>query len=202
MTTPTLPNSPLPPTQRYHWTVEAFYRATSAGVFDDPKRWEVIRGELWRRDIVNPPHAYTTEYLAESFRRCFAPDYRVREEKPLRLSEDTEPQPDVVVVLPDKELYAHRHPTPMETRLVVEVADATRYVDLGEKAALYAEAGIPEYWVVDLPRRRLVVHRDPSVDGWGEVRRLSEEDEIAPLFAPTNAFPIVNILPPKVENNE
>jgi Uma2 family endonuclease len=172
-----LPFETTPP--RHHWTVEAFYRAVSAGVFDDPKRWEVIRGELWRRDTVNPPHAYTTERLARAFRCHFEPPHWVREEKPLRLSEDTEPQPDVVVVREDESEYAHHHPTPADTRLVVEVADATRYIDLGEKATLYAEAGIPEYWVVDLPRR------------------LSEDDEVAPLFAPATVFQIADLLPKK-----
>jgi Uma2 family endonuclease len=163
MTTSTLTQpSPLPletTAPRHHWTVKAFYRATSAGVFDDPKRWEVIRGELWRRDTVNPPHAYTTERLTRAFRRHFEPPYWVREEKPLRFSEDTEPQPDVVVAREDENEYAHRHPTP---------ADA-----------------------------HLVVHRDPSADGWGEVRRLSEDDKISPVFAPTQVFSIADILPNK-----
>ena len=74
------------PDSRYHWTVDAFYRAVSAGVFDEPKRLELVNGELWEKEPVNPPHASLTERIARIFRRVFEPEFVVREEKPFHLT--------------------------------------------------------------------------------------------------------------------
>jgi hypothetical protein len=76
---------------RFHWTVESFYRASDSGVFDKPKQWELISGELWRRDEVNPPHAFTTRKIGRLMRRLFEPTYLVQEEKPIHLDQNSEP---------------------------------------------------------------------------------------------------------------
>ncbi|GAB4457555.1 MAG: Uma2 family endonuclease [Armatimonadaceae bacterium] len=168
---------------RYRWTVDAFYRAVDAGVFEEPRRIEVIRGELWEKEPVNPPHALATERIARRFRQLFEPVCWVREEKPVRIAPDSEPIPDVTVVRGEAENYSEGHPTPADVLLLVEVANSTAAFDTGGKAQLYAEAGIREYWVWLIPRRELWVYRESS-NGYGAPIVLGENDTIAPLFAP------------------
>ena len=75
-------------------------------------------------------------------------------------------------------------------------ADSTRARNLGPKARLYATAGIAEYWVLDLSRRRLHVHRSPEGEGWREVRQLSPEEIVAPWDAPDAGVLVSELLPP------
>jgi len=78
---------------------------------------------------------------------------------------------------------------------VVEIADTTLAFDLTVKAALYARAGILEYWVLDLTGRRLIVHRDPKGGGYASVTAYSEHESIAPLSAPGSIFEVRNVFP-------
>ncbi len=81
------------------------------------------------------------------------------------LPDSARPEPDVVWAV-----GAAAHPLAADVLLLIEVADTTLHLDLGEKAALYAEAGIPEYWVVDIESRRLLVHRQPAGGEYLDVR--------------------------------
>ena len=116
----------------------------------------------------------------------------VRSQSPLAASDESEPEPDVAVLPPGAYLDDH----PRAAHLVVEVADSSRAKDLGVKARLYAEMGVPDYWVVDLARRELVVHRDPAPDRYREVRTLGAGDAIALLAFPEVTVRIADILPP------
>jgi Uma2 family endonuclease len=94
----------------------------------------------------------------------------------------SEPEPDLVWAV--ERDYSRGKPAPENIRLVVEVAESSLDHDLGEKAALYAAAGIRDYWVVDLIDRRIVVHRDPAPEGYRDIRGCSGEDEVRPLAHP------------------
>lgn len=182
-------------TGRYHWTVETFYRAIAAGIFDEPNRLELIQGEIWKKEPVNPPYANVTEDTARLFRSLFEPQFWVREEKPFHIAFDGEPVPDIAVVAAEARHDRSRHPTPEEVRLLVEVADSSAERDLGEKAALYAQAGIADYWVSLLNTRQLVVHRNPTDNQYASVVCLTETDSIAPLVAPDTVIAIADLLP-------
>lgn len=183
---------------RFHWTVDTFYRAIAAGVFDEPSRLELVKGEIWDRDVMNPPHATVTARIAQRFRTLFEPRWFVREEKPLHLDFDGEPVPDVLVVDGDLNDYAQRHPGPDDVRLVVEVTDTTVERDTVEKALLYAQAGIADYWVSLLNSRELLVFRNPTPNGYnGEPQRLHDGDTVTPLFAPDVTIAVANLLPPR-----
>lgn len=107
----------------------------------------------------------------------------MRVQSAIRLPQgQSEPEPDLVWVV--ERDYSHGKPTPRDILLVIEVADSSLDHDLGEKAALYAAAGIQDYWVVDLIDRRIVVHHDPAPEGYRDVRGCSGEDEVRPLAHP------------------
>lgn len=194
--TVTLQRPQKPWNGKYHWTVDTFYRAIAAGVFDEPNRLELIRGELWEKEIVNPPHAAVTGRIARLCRRLFEPEFTVCEEKPIHIDSDGEPIPDITVVTGTPETYETRHPAPEEVRLIVEVADSSVTRDTQDKALLYAQAGIHDYWVSLVNERQLLVHRNPTSNGYaGDPLRLRAEDTVSPLFAPNVIIAVADLLP-------
>jgi len=108
---------------------------------------------------------------------------RIRVQNAIRLREgESVPEPDISWVV--KRDYSRGKPGPEDILLVIEVAGSSLDQDLGEKSALYAAAGIRDYWVVDLVDRRIVVHRDPSPEGYRDIRNCSGEEEVCPLAHP------------------
>lgn len=129
------------------------------GVFDD-ESVELLDGQIVYAAEEGPPHAAVEARLARiMFDAVPAEVGEVRIGNPLAISDLSEPEPDLFVTIP-RPSYRAAHPT--TASLVVEVSQTSRRRDLGVKATLYAAAGIPDYWVIDLPRDRIVVHRDPS----------------------------------------
>jgi len=84
----------------------------------------------------------------------------------------------------------------------VEIADASRNFDLTTKAALYARAGITEYWVLDVPGRRLLVHREPKSGRYASVVVYNEEESVAPLAAPQKQFRVADAFPSSSVNTQ
>ena len=95
---------------------------------------------------------------------------------------ESAPQPDIVWV--KQRNYSRRRPTAADVLLVIEVADSSLADDRGEKAALYAEAGIADHWVVNVPAREIEVHRDPEGGRYRTIRACAGNDELRPLCEP------------------
>jgi Uma2 family endonuclease len=112
---------------------------------------------------------------------------------------NTDPIPDIAVVPGIPRQYS-RHPR--TALLVVEVSDTTVAYDTGDKASLYAAAGIADYWVIDVNDQRLHVFRDPQPDpskkygyGYKAVQVLGPKDKVSPLAAPTHSADVADLLP-------
>lgn len=171
-------------TQEHHWTVEEFYHAYEAGELDYSKRWELIQGRIVEKMPLGPPHASLADIIAQMLRDAMQPSFIVREEKPVHLAFDSELVPDITVARGARTDYSHHHPGPEDAVLLVEVADTSAARDLGEKALQYAQAGIVDYWVVLVNEAAIVVHRQPSPEGYQDVVRLAGVDTLLPLALP------------------
>jgi Uma2 family endonuclease len=182
------------PTVR-RWTVDEYYRLAEMGFIAPDERVELIEGEIIQMSPLNPPHAFGSGKVQSFLLRVFGEDWVVRVGLPLRLQEDSEPEPDFAVVRGRLEDFLTGHPTTAE--LVVEVSDSSLSFDLGQKAALYAGAGIPDYWVLNLPGRALVVHRDPdpATRRYRDVQSYGEAESAAPLAAPGVTVAVRDLLP-------
>lgn len=163
------------------------------GMFDD-ERIELVEGVLLRMSPQRAPHASTVQKLMERWIELAAGRFTVRVQSPLALSDQSEPEPDLAVV--PFGTYETEHPE--AALLVVEVSDTTLRRDRA-KAAVYARAGVPEYWIVDLTSRSVEVHREPRD---GEYTKVSTLDERHSLGATamgaaidSTAIPIAEILP-------
>jgi len=177
------------------WTTDEYLQAADLGVFGPEERLELVNGEIYRMSPQNGPHATACDLLAEALRAAFGGGYLIRGQKPLLLGGSSVPEPDVYVVRGRIRDFARQHPTSAE--LVVEVSDATVRFDMGTKSALYASAGIQDYWVVVIPERVLVVHRDPDPAAgiYRSIVRLRATDHVLPLAAPDSTIPVEELLP-------
>lgn len=170
-----------------------------AGVLAPDERVELIEGAIWRREPQSPEHATAGERLRRALDAAFGPGFVIRPQKPLALGQLSEPEPDVAVVRGSLEDYEDAHPTSAE--LVVEVADSTLRYDRTEKAALYAAAGIPEYWILNLVDQVVDVHRDPQPDAaaplgasYAQISRLGRGATLSPLARPGAALKVDDLL--------
>jgi Uma2 family endonuclease len=179
-----------PPRKR--WTRSECEVAEAAGLFDQ-ERLELIDGELISKMGKKRPHVNSDSRLFAWLIRVFGED-NVNFEAPIDVSPEdnptNEPVPDQIVLKPSYTGFLSDMPQPEDLALVVEVADTTLTFDLTVKAALYARAGIVEYWVLDFSGRRLVVHRDPQDGRYRSIVAYSEQESVAPLAAPDSAFPV------------
>lgn len=145
------------------------YEALGALGFFDDERVELLDGQVVLAAEEGPSHGGVYRRLNRILIEAIpAEEGEVGVGNPLSLSDLSSPQPDFMVV-PPSDAYRAAHPT--TASLVIEVANASRRLDLGFKAVLYAAAGIPEYWVVDLVREEIVVHRDSAVKTWESITR-------------------------------
>ena len=161
------------------WTV-ADYRAVAE---DNPafRHSELIRGIIVEKEVKTPVHNFMTGRVAGIFRRAARSGLLVRQDASLLLS-DSVPEPDVAVVRGKEEDFRLVHPATAE--LVVEIA-VTSLVSDREKAALYAEAGVGEYWIVLADAAQVEVYRRPQ-DGVYRTRRLYGHGEVIEEVSVTN----------------
>jgi Uma2 family endonuclease len=197
----------LPAPSPRRWNREEYHRAAELGIFRPDERLELIEGEVVQK--VSPqssPHAYAVMVSADVLEAAFGPSFHVREEKPLVMSDVSEPEPDVLVVRGSLRENP-KHPTPENTVLVLEVSESTLAFDQGRKAAAYAKAGIQDYWVVNLRERHLEVRRDPVQQGdssftYRVIQILKSGAEIAPLVLPLNSIRVDELLPPEADEED
>jgi Uma2 family endonuclease len=181
-------------TRRYRFTPELFERLGELGLFRD-QRVELIGGEIVQMAPVGPEHSVCKTYSASSWQRRTQPKWHVRVEDPLRIG-DSEPFPDIAIVPGKPSDYRQHHPT--TALLVIEIADTSLEYDRTEKMSLYAAAGIPEYWIVNLVERCLEVYREPVSPAEGTafnarykwLRYYSLEEMVQPLFEPSIEIPV------------
>jgi Uma2 family endonuclease len=108
----------------------------------------------------HPPHAAAIDYALDALRPLLPEGWRLREQKPIKLS-DSEPEPDLVVLRGPLRLYERHHPRPADIAVVIEVADTTLEGDRHDKGRVYARARIPVYWIINLPDRQVEVYTEP-----------------------------------------
>jgi Uma2 family endonuclease len=163
------------PPQVHRWTVDEYARAATAGVFDG-HHVELIDGALLEIEMTqSPAHNHAILVLAEHLRTRPVPGtWHVRVQMAITAGPASEPEPDIAVVPGTPDTYRTVHPT--AALLVVEVAESSLRVDRTIKAALYASAGVPTYWLVDLWHRVVEVYTEPADDRYARLETLKPGD--------------------------
>ena len=186
--------------QTKRWTRLEYERLIDLGAFGPEDRLELIAGQLVVREPQGKPDATAIRVVARALRSTFGPGWSIEPQMPVSLDEESEPEPDLTVVPGGPRDYLASHPS--RPALVVEVALTSLPLDRGEKASLYARAGIEDYWIVNLVDNVLEVYRDPVADtawphGWRYVSAvtLRTGDAVAPLASPGRPIAVGDLLP-------
>lgn len=163
-----------------------------AGILPEDARVELVEGEIVTMSPVGKRHMAAVKRLMDLlFPLQQARKALLQVQDPLRLSPESEPQPDLTLLSYRENFYRDKVPEAEDALLVIEVADTSLDYDLTVKLPLYAKAGIPEVWVVDLVRDRVHVFRKPQGEGYGEAQAL-EEGELSVLGL---KVPVKEVLP-------
>ncbi|MDT0630347.1 Uma2 family endonuclease [Rubrivirga sp. S365] len=182
------------PQPHWVWTREQYDRIVEAGVLGPDDKVELLDGQIVPKMPQNRPHRVATTLVGQALRAVLGTDVFVQEEKPVALSDLSEPEPDVAVVFGSPRDY-DPHPGPKAIALLVEVADSSLLRDRVRKAQVYAEAGIPEYWIVNLQDQILEVHRDPAGGAYGTKATHGRGGAVSPLGAPDATVAVTDLLP-------
>jgi Uma2 family endonuclease len=185
-------------TRPWRWTTDDYHKMAEEGIIDEDERVELIDGEVIALASIGPEHRACVGRLTRlliRLEKAFGPSHYVMAEAPVHIANDQEPQPDIAIASGSLEEYDHRHPVTSDLRLVVEVSNSSLRTDKARKYLLYAQMGIPEYWVVNLPERTLEVYREPSGTGYGAARTYRSGDSLEPAFAPGVMIKVDDVLP-------
>lgn len=171
-------------------SVDEYHRIIEAGILGEDERVQLVGGVLVAMTPQGSRHAFVIQELTRLLVRAAGEDLRVRTQLPLVLGDDSEPEPDLAVVRASDAASSARHP---ETALlVIEVAGESLSFDRETKAALYARAGVPEYWIVNLADQAVEVHRDPDTS-LGSYRGVSRCLRDEPLVARSVSAAVIDL---------
>ena len=165
------------------FTVDEYHRMIDAGVFAKNDQFELLDGWIVAKMPHNPPHDLAVSLGLRQLTNSLPAPWFCRVQSAVTLA-TSEPEPDLAVVQGPERRFAASHPTPRDIALLVEVADSRLADDRREKGALYAQANIAEYWIVNLVDRRAEVYTDPSgpvVDPQYRQHRNFDVNESVPL---------------------
>jgi Uma2 family endonuclease len=175
------------------WSRADYERLVASGVFGPDDRVELLEGEIIEMTPEKSRHAATVDLVLEALRRAFGASHTIRVQHPLAVSGTSEPQPDLAVVPGSARDYMDQHP--VSAALVVEVSDTSLDYDRTKKALVYAQAGIADYWIVNLVEGVVEVHREPGAEGYGTTERLESGETVSPLAASGAAIAVGDLLP-------
>jgi len=160
-----------------------------AGVFGEDDRGELLDGHIYATSPIGSEHAACVRRLNRLFQKRVGTSALVSVQNPIRLDDASEPDPDLALLRSQDDAYAAEHPGSEAVMLVVEVADTSLAFDREVKLPLYADAGIPEVWFVDLASSEVHAYRPPEADryaehetvGPGETARVTELSSPSPV---------------------
>jgi len=166
-----------------------------AGILTEDDRVELIHGEILAMSPIGPRHCAAVLRATQALVRIAGDQATVGVQGSIRLDEYDEPEPDIYLLRPKEDFYASGHAGSGDIFLIIEMADSSLEYDQGLKIHLYAETGVPEYWVADIRNDRLVVYSDLRNDIYSSIRQARRGDLIAPVLLPNCRVPVDALLP-------
>jgi Uma2 family endonuclease len=176
------------------FTVDEYYKMADAGILGPEDRVELIDGEIIQMGPIGNRHAGCVIAATDLFKAAFGGRVSVSVQNPLRLSDYTEPEPDVVLLKPRKDSYRNKRVGVEDVLLVVEVSDTTLEYDREVKLPRYAAAGVPEVWIEDLENGQLLVCRNPVGNAYTTFQTLRSRDSVAVPAFPGTTFNVEDLL--------
>lgn len=190
---PTAPAAPPAPGFRYYlaqstfrkFTLDEYHKMIQTGVLLDGEPYELLEGNLVHKMARGTPHDSAIQALTKRLIRLAPAGWDVRGQSAVTLTGGSEPEPDFALVRGDESTFRTRHPEPADIGLVVEVSDSSLRVDRHDKGRIYAQNGIPVYWVVNVVEKQIEVYTQPA--GTGEDATYARRDD----YPAGSAAPVV-----------
>lgn len=182
----------------FRWSLAAYHAAIAAGILTENDRVELINGEIIQRMAIGQRHADCVNIINLFFILSFGKAFVYSVQNPVAIDDHSEPEPDYAII--DRSSYADRpgKPRPADVRLLVEVSDGTLDYDRSTKMALYATAGISEYWIINLQADQVEVHTAPDA-ATGTYRKVMRYDRTEQLDSPfCGQVAVADVLPEAV----
>ena len=164
-------------------TCDDYHAMIAAGILDEENKVELINGELIYTSPIGPSHSGVTNRLNHLLQELLKGAAIIAVQNPITLAPFSEPEPDLAILKTREDFYSKAHPTPEDIFLLIEVADFTLEKDRTVKAPLYAKAGVPFYWIVNLPELQLEAYSQPAKEKYKlrQIYLLDEKVEIPPF---------------------
>ena len=147
---------------RHTFTTDEYHRMVETGILTEDDRVELINGEIIAMSPINSPHAGLVKRINAFFTKLLGDEVIVSVQDPLTVGDTSEPEPDVMLLKPRDDFYASAHPRPSDVYLLIEVADSSLRIDREVKLPVYASAGVPEVWIINLADQQLEMHRSAA----------------------------------------
>ena len=172
----------------YKFTVQQYELMHEVGVFAEGDRLELINGEIRVMSPIGRKHAVCVAKTTRAFQIKLGVRTIIWAQNPIRLSDHSEPQPDLAILKLRDDFYAEALPTPDDILLLIEVADSTIAYDRDVKSPLYAANGVPEMWLFDVNKKLVEGYSQPSASGYKRMQRYEKGDTLSPLAFPEMIF--------------
>ena len=169
---------------KYRLTTKQYYEMSEAGIFgEDDKRVELIDGEIFYIEPPGPMHSRGGMRLLFLFRDKLGDRFFLSHEEPISIVDGTETQPDLLIAKGPDSAYDDKHPVAEDLIVVVEISKTSLASDRNRKSAIYAGAGIPEYWIVNLVDKQVEVYRQPADSKYAEQAVYKPGEQVPLVFA-------------------
>jgi Uma2 family endonuclease len=180
--------------RQHYFTVSEYERMGQTGVLAPDARVELIEGEIIEMSPIGSPHAACVDVLARLFNRQVEELAIVRVQNPIVLNDFSEPQPDLAILRFRGDFYREAHPRPEDVLLVIEVSDTTLEYDRQVKIPLYAQAGIPEALIFNLPDEQLEYYARPEAGKYGVTKILRRGEQFKSTSVPGVVLSVGEVL--------
>ncbi|MCY4366421.1 MAG: Uma2 family endonuclease [Chloroflexi bacterium] len=184
----------FPKTRKF--TVGEYYRMAEVGILHPDERVELICGEIVLMAPIGNPHATGVRRIERFFSRALGDAVTISGQNPVLVGEHSTPQPDIAVLLFREDDYSGKSPSSEDVLLLVEVSDSTLAYDREVKLSLYAQASIPETWIMNLVDDCIESFTEPGPDGYSRNTVYRRGDRIAPSTVADVEFEVEDLLPP------
>ena len=176
------------------FTVDDYHRMGETGILRTDERVELIEGEILKMTPIGTVHSMHVLRLNDQLNGKYRAVALVNVQNPVRLSDITEPEPDVVLLKRRDDYYGTGIPEPSDVLLLIEVSDSSLSYDRNVKVPIYARAGILEVWLLDVETKVLTAYRDPSSSGYQVALEFRHGDVIAPIAFPDRPVALADLI--------
>jgi Uma2 family endonuclease len=182
--------------ERRRFSVDEYDRLIEAGILQEDEHVELLGGEIVCMSPIGKKHQGRLDRFTRWFSRRLPDSAMFRVQGSFRLDDGSEPEPDLLLLRFREDYYENALPTASDVLLVIEVADTSLAHDRDVKGPLYAAAGIPDYWLLDLTGEQILVQREPKRGRYTKIEAVRRGGTLAPLAFPDLVLPLDELLGP------